>query len=60
MSDATIRILTLAKRLRRDERGVTALEYALIAALIAVAIIGALTTLGSDLNTTFTNIGANL
>ena len=60
MTDATIRILTLAKRLRRDERGVTALEYALIAALIAVAIIGALTTLGSDLNTTFTNIGANL
>ncbi len=60
MTDATLRILTLAKRLRRDERGVTALEYALIAALIAVAIVGALGTLGSDLNTTFTSIGTNL
>ncbi len=60
MTAATLRILALAQRLRRDERGVTALEYALIAALIAVAIVGALSTLGSDLNTTFSTIATNL
>ncbi len=46
--------------IRTDRRGVTALEYALIAALIAVAIVGALRTLGTDLNTTFTTIASNL
>ena len=46
--------------IRADRRGVTALEYALIAALIAVAIVGALRTLGTDLNTTFTTIASNL
>ena len=43
--------------LKRDEKGVTALEYGLIAALIAVVIITAVTTLGSNLSKTFTNIG---
>jgi pilus assembly protein Flp/PilA len=42
-----------------DEKGVTALEYGLIAALIAVVIIGAVTTLGGNLSTTFTNIAGN-
>ncbi len=42
--------------LRSDARGVTALEYGLIAALIAAVIIGAVTTLGNDLATTFNNI----
>jgi len=45
---------------KRDEEGVTALEYGLIAALIAVVIIGAVTTLGSNLTQTFTNIGSSL
>lgn len=39
----------------RDE-GVTAIEYGLIAALIAVAIIAAITIVGTELNTTFTTI----
>jgi pilus assembly protein Flp/PilA len=43
-----------------DESGATAIEYGLIAALIAVVIIGALRTLGSNLNTAFTAIGTNL
>ena len=43
--------------LKRDEKGVTALEYGLIAALIAVAIISGVTTLGGAIGTTFTNIG---
>ena len=43
--------------LKRDEKGVTALEYGLIAALIAVVIITAVTNLGNNLSNTFTNIG---
>lgn len=41
----------------RDESGATAIEYGLIAALIAVVIIGAVTTVGSNLTTTFTSVG---
>ena len=39
-----------------DESGATAIEYGLIAALVSVAIIVALTALGGSLNTLFTNI----
>ncbi len=39
--------------LKTDRRAVTALEYGLIAGLIAVVIIGVLTTMGSGLNTKF-------
>ncbi len=44
----------------RDEAGVTAMEYGMIAALIAVAILGVLSTLGQDLNRTFGIIQAGL
>lgn len=40
-----------------DESGATAIEYGLIAALIAVALIAAISTLGGKISTTFTNIG---
>jgi pilus assembly protein Flp/PilA len=40
----------------RDESGATAIEYGLIAAGISVAIIAVLTSLGSNLNTTFTSV----
>jgi pilus assembly protein Flp/PilA len=43
-----------------DESGVTAIEYALIASLIAVAIIGAVTTVGTNLSTVFTEVGNTL
>jgi len=43
-------------KLRRDEEGATAIEYGLIAALIAVAAIVAMEGLGSQLSTTFTTI----
>ncbi len=46
--------------LMKDESGATAIEYGLIASLIAVAIIGAVTTVGGNLTTTFTTIGTNL
>ncbi|QKG71383.1 Flp family type IVb pilin [Erythrobacter mangrovi] len=45
------------KKLRRNEEGATAIEYGLIAALIAVAAITAMQSLGGTLSTTFTNVG---
>jgi pilus assembly protein Flp/PilA len=50
----------LLNRFAKDESGATAIEYGLIAALIAVVIITALRTIGSNLNTAFTTIGTNL
>ena len=41
-----------------EEDGAAAIEYALIAALIAIAIVGGATSLGSDLNSFFTKIGS--
>jgi pilus assembly protein Flp/PilA len=50
----------LFKRFAKDESGATAIEYGLIAALISVVIIGVLTTIGTNLNTKFGEIGAQL
>jgi pilus assembly protein Flp/PilA len=44
------------KKLFRREEGATMVEYGLMVALVAVVCIGAVTTLGSNLNTAFTNI----
>jgi len=44
----------------KDEAGVTALEYGLIAALIAVAIIGAVGTLGTNASTVFSLVASSL
>ena len=46
--------------LRLGKRGVTAMEYGLIAALIAVVIIGTVTTIGTSLNAKFTEISTAL
>lgn len=43
-----------------DERGATAIEYGLIAALIAVVIITAVTAVGTSLSTTFTTVSASV
>jgi pilus assembly protein Flp/PilA len=59
----TLKMLTFRNNLRalvKDERGVTAMEYGLIAALVAVVIIGSVTTLGTKLSTTFTTISGAL
>jgi pilus assembly protein Flp/PilA len=50
----------LLARFVRNESGATAIEYGLIAALIAVVIIGAVTTLGGNLSTTFTTVSGAL
>ena len=47
-------------RMQRDTRGVTALEYGLIAAVMGALIVIAFTTLGGDLDTAFTAIGSLL
>jgi pilus assembly protein Flp/PilA len=50
----------LIVRFLRDESGATAIEYGLIAALISVAIISVVTTMGTKLNTTFTSVAGAL
>jgi pilus assembly protein Flp/PilA len=49
-----------ARALIADRKGVTALEYGLIASLIAVAIIGAITTLGTTLSGLFSGIAGKI
>ena len=44
----------------RDEDGATAIEYGLIAALVSVAAIGALTAMGNSLSTMFNTVGSAL
>jgi pilus assembly protein Flp/PilA len=50
----------IAKKFLKDESGATAIEYGLIAALVAVAIVGALTTLGSGLTSMFGKVNSDL
>ncbi|MBV8839922.1 MAG: Flp family type IVb pilin [Alphaproteobacteria bacterium] len=50
----------ILKAFLRDESGATAIEYGLIAAGIAVAIIVAVNSLGTNLNNEFGNVSANL
>ena len=47
-------------RFLKDESGATAIEYGLIAALIAVAAISAMSTLGGELSTTFSTVSGEL
>ena len=50
----------LFTRFVRDESGATAIEYGLIAALIADVIIGTLQAVGTNLKTTFTTVSSSL
>ena len=47
-------------KLLKNDEGATAIEYGLIAALIAVAAIGAMTSIGKSLNNTFNNVSNSL
>jgi len=49
-----------AVRFVRDEDGVTAIEYGLIAALIALAIVTTVGTVGTNLSTLFTSIASDV
>lgn len=48
------------RKLRRNEEGATAIEYGLIAALIAVAAITAMQSLGGQLSTTFQTVSDSM
>lgn len=50
----------IVSRFAKDESGATAIEYGLIAGLIAIAIIGAATTLGTQLSAMFGRISNTL
>ncbi len=52
--------MTFFKTMLRDEAGATAIEYGLIAALVAVAAITALDNLGDELSTTFSTVDSQL
>lgn len=52
--------MTILKNFLKNDSGVTAIEYGLIAALIAVVIITAVTSVGTNLSSTFTTIAAKL
>ena len=51
---------SLALRITRDRRGVTALEYGLIASLVAIAIISGVSLLGGNLSTEFSYIAGQV
>lgn len=53
-------MISLFKNFIKNQDGATAIEYGLIAALISVVIIGALTTVGTNLNADFTSVATSL
>lgn len=52
--------MKILRKLMRNEKGATAIEYGLIATLIAIAAITAMTSVGNKLTTTFNNVSNNL
>ena len=57
-SNAMSKLIHSAKQFLNNENGVTSIEYALIASLIAIVIVAAVTLLGTNLNTLFTAVAA--
>jgi pilus assembly protein Flp/PilA len=51
---------SLPTRLGKDKKGVTMLEYALIAALVAIAAVTILSTLGTTVSSVFSKVNANM
>ncbi|MCJ7421835.1 Flp family type IVb pilin [Sphingomicrobium astaxanthinifaciens] len=52
--------MTKIIKMLKNDKGATAIEYGLIAALIAVAAIAAMTSIGSELGSTFNNVANQL
>ncbi len=50
-------LLRFSKRALKDRSGATAMEYGLMVALISTVIIGAVSTIGTELNTLFIDVG---
>lgn len=53
-------MLSLISRLRTDERGATATEYAMLIVFVALAIAVGAQALGNDLTNLFSNVGSTL
>jgi pilus assembly protein Flp/PilA len=60
LSELEVITMRTIRHFVEDDSGATAIEYGLIAALIAVVVIGALSTIGTNLSSTFTRIGTSL
>lgn len=60
LKQVTDKSVAQVKNFAQDETGATAIEYGLIAGLIAVAIITAVTALGGKLSTLFSNLSSSL
>ncbi|MEY4500914.1 MAG: hypothetical protein RIS52_804 [Pseudomonadota bacterium] len=52
--------MTFVRKLFKNSKGATAIEYGLIASLIAIAAIASMQAIGTNLNATFTNVSGNL
>jgi pilus assembly protein Flp/PilA len=52
--------MKMLRKLMRNEKGATAIEYGLIATLIAIAAITAMSSVGDKLKVTFNNVSTNL
>jgi pilus assembly protein Flp/PilA len=59
-SQTEVSMNSVISRFLRDESGVTAIEYGLIAALLAIVIIAAVTAVGTSLSTTFSTVANSL
>ncbi len=53
-------LVSTARALKSDQRGISALEYGLLAGLIAVVLIGVLTTFGQDVANLFNHVSADV
>jgi pilus assembly protein Flp/PilA len=53
-------MLSIFRRLMKNEKGATAIEYTLIASLIAVAAIAAMTSVGGKVNNVLTNVANSM
>ena len=53
-------MLSFLKTVIRDQSGATAIEYGLIAALVAIAAMGGMSLLGTSLNSIFSSVGTTL
>lgn len=60
LNDTLLKLSIKVKAMLSDDRGQDLVEYALVVAIIALGATAAMTTLSSDINTVFSNIGTKL
>jgi len=60
ISFGDIQMMSIFRRLMKNEKGATAIEYTLIASLIAVAAITAMTTVGNKVSNVMSNVASSM